>query len=78
MKQALYPLLALTAMLLANCGGQKPPAAAKGGTTTTCCDSATLAKCCADTSGAGCGNYAIPAVPAETAAAETAPAQCTS
>jgi hypothetical protein len=73
MRQTLFVLMALPAIvLLATCGGQKPAAAAKADTTTACCDSAALAKCLSDSTGGGC---ATPA-PAETTAGKAAPAQC--
>jgi hypothetical protein len=76
MRQTLFVLMALAVVLLAACGGQKPTPAAKADTTAACCDSATLAKCRADSTGVGCGDCATPA-PAETAAGKAAPAQCT-
>ena len=77
MRQSLFVLLTLTVVLLA-CGGQKPAAANKADTTAACCDSATLARCQADSAGAGCGGCVTPSVPTDTAAGKTSPAQCTS
>jgi hypothetical protein len=78
MKQTLFFLTALAVIFLATCGGQKPAAAVKADTTAACCDSATLAKCRADSTGVGCGDCVIPAAPVETASGKAAPAQCTS
>jgi hypothetical protein len=77
MRQSLLTLLALTLVLFA-CGGQKPAVAAKADTTAACCDSAALANCCPDSTSADCGGCVAPAVPTDTAAGKTAPAQCTS
>ena len=78
MRHALFALLALTVLLVTACGGQKPAVAAKADTTAACCDSATLAKCQADSTGAGCGDCVTPAVPTDTTAGKTAPAPCSS
>jgi hypothetical protein len=77
MKQPLFVFLTLAAVLLVACGGQKPTAAAKADTTAACCDSATLAKCRADSIGAGCGRCVAPAESTDSAAGKAAPAQCT-
>jgi len=73
MKRMLFILLALVVVLLAACGGPKPAAAAKADTTAACCDSATLAKCLADSSGAGCGDCVAPVAPTDTAASKAQP-----
>jgi hypothetical protein len=53
------------------CGGKPAPPAAKPDTTAACCDSATLAKCRADSS--GCGECPTPAAPADTATGTATP-----
>jgi hypothetical protein len=73
MKQTLFVLMALAVVLLAACGGQKPATAAKAGTTAACCDSATLAKCRADSTGASRGGCATSAAPGDTAAGQANP-----
>ena len=73
MRKALFVIIALSVVFLAACGGQKPAAAAKADTTAACCDSATLAKCRADSAGPGCGGCATPAAPTETAADKAQP-----
>ena len=77
MKQTLFALTALAVVFLA-CGAQKPAAAAKADTTAACCDSATLAKCRADSTGAGCGGCVAPAESTDSATGKAAPAQCAS
>ena len=76
MRQALFILLALAVVPLAGCGGQKPAAAARADTTAACCDSASLARCCPDSTGAGCGGCPTPAAPADTAGGKVAQPPC--
>jgi hypothetical protein len=71
-------LAVLAVAFVVGCGGQKPaPAATSADTTAACCDSATLAKCRADSTGAGCGDCATPA-PTDSGGGKTAPSPCSS
>ena len=73
MRETLFVIIALSVVFLAACGGQKPAAAAKADTRSACCDSATLAKCRADTTGAGCGGCVTPAESTDSAAGKANP-----
>lgn len=83
----LATLFFVTLLLVAGCGRQparteaapahSPSPVAQVETAAACCDSATLASCCPDSAGAGCGDCVSPVAPAETAANKAAPTQCT-
>lgn len=76
MRSILAALLALTALQLAACGGQKPAAASGAETTPACCDSVGQANCCLDSAATDSSGYPAPEAAADTAAGSDASGEC--